>query len=494
MTDKLTKSKLEQYLGKAAWILKGPVDAADFKSYIFPLLFFKRISDVYLEEYEKALAESGNDEEYASLPEFHRFVIPDGCLWGDLRETTSNVGAKIQYCFREIEKENQNLFGIFGDTQWSNKDKLSDALLIDLVEHFSQYSLGNQNVPADMLGDAYEYLIKQFADQTNKKAGEFYTPRSVVSLMAEILDPKEGDRVYDPACGTGGMLLEAIHHVEQAGKDKRTVKLFGQERNLTTESIARMNMFLHDIEDFKIVRGDTLRDPAFFDGDELAVFNCVVANPPFSLKKWGSKKWEADPFGRNKYGTPTDSNGDFAWIQHMIASMDPITGRMAVVLPHGVLFRKGIEGKIREAILKDDLLEAVIGLGANIFYGTSLAACLLIFKKQKSKDRLGKVLFIDASDQVREGRAQNYLEKEHVKQIFEWYSKFEDVDNYVHVADKVELKENDYNLNIPLYIEKEIEDNLPTLEEAEKAVKISAEKVWKAEEDFRKQVKNFDLL
>lgn len=494
MTDKLTKSKLEQYLGKAAWILKGPVDAADFKSYIFPLLFFKRISDAYLEEYGKALAESGNDEEYASLPEFHRFVIPDGCLWKDLRETTSNVGAKIQYCFREIEKENQNLFGIFGDTQWSNKDKLSDALLIDLVEHFSQYSLGNQNVPADMLGDAYEYLIKQFADQTNKKAGEFYTPRSVVSLMAEILDPKEGDRVYDPACGTGGMLLEAIHHVEQAGKDKRTVKLFGQERNLTTESIARMNMFLHDIEDFKIVRGDTLRDPAFFDGDELAVFNCVVANPPFSLKKWGSKKWEADPFGRNKYGTPTDSNGDFAWIQHMIASMDPITGRMAVVLPHGVLFRKGREGKIREAILKDDLLEAVIGLGANIFYGTSLAACLLIFKKQKPKDRVGRVLFIDASDQIREGRAQNYLEKEHVEQIFEWYSRFEDVDNYVHVADKEELNENDYNLNIPLYVEKEIEDNLPTLEEAKKAVKISAEKAWEAEEEFRKQLKNFELL
>jgi type I restriction enzyme M protein len=494
MTDKLTKSKLEQYLGKAAWILKGPVDAADFKSYIFPLLFFKRISDVYLEEYEKALAESGNDEEYASLPEFHRFVIPDGCLWKDLRETTSNVGAKIQYCFREIEKANQNLFGIFGDTQWSNKDKLSDALLIDLVEHFSQYSLGNQNIPADMLGDAYEYLIKQFADQTNKKAGEFYTPRSVVSLMAEILDPKEGDRVYDPACGTGGMLLEAMHHVELAGKDKRTVKLFGQERNLTTESIARMNMFLHDIEDFKIVRGDTLRDPAFFDGDELAVFNCVVANPPFSLKKWGSKKWEADPFGRNRYGTPSDSNGDFAWIQHMIASMDPVAGRMAVVLPHGVLFRKGIEGKIREAILKDDLLETVVGLGANIFYGTSLAACLLIFKKQKPKNRLGKVLFIDASDQVREGRAQNYLEKEHVKQIFEWYTKFENVDNYVHIADMAELKENDYNLNIPLYVEKEIEDNLPTLEEAKEAVKVSAEKTWKAEEEFKKQLRNFDLL
>lgn len=494
MKENLTQSKLEQYLGKAAWILKGPVDAADFKSYIFPLLFFKRISDVYTEEYNQALKESGNDEEYATLPEFHRFIIPEGCHWKDLRETTSNVGSKIQYAFREIEKSNQTLFGIFGDTQWSNKEKLTDALLIDLVEHFSQYNLGNQNVASDMLGKAYEYLIKQFADQTNKKAGEFYTPRSVVSLMSEILDPKEGDRVYDPACGTGGMLLEAINHVEKAGKDKRTMKLFGQERNLTTESIARMNMFLHDIEDFKIIRGDTLRDPAFFDGDKLAVFNCVVANPPFSLKKWGAKEWESDPYGRNKYGAPTDSNGDFAWVQHMIASMDPITGRMAVVLPHGVLFRKGREGKIREGIIKDDLLEAVIGLGANIFYGTSLAACLLVFKKQKTKDRVDKVLFIDASDQIRTGRAQNYLEDDHVKQIYEWYTNFDEVQNYVHVADKKELEENDFNLNIPLYVEKEIEDNLPSLEEAKKAVEVSAEKVWEAEEEFKQQLKKFDLL
>jgi type I restriction enzyme M protein len=312
--------------------------------------------------------------------------------------------------------------------------------------------------------------------------------------MIQILNPNEGDRVYDPACGTGGMLLEASHHLKDIKKDSRTLKLYGQEKNLTTSTIARMNMFLHDMEDFVIIRGDTLRDPAFFDGDKLAVFNCVVANPPFSLKKWGSKKWEADPFGRNKYGLPNDSNGDYAWVQHMIASMDPITGRMAVVLPPGVLFRKGKESKIREGILKDDLLEAVIGLGPNIFYGASLSACILVLRKQKEKSKNKKVIFIDASDQIRVGRAQNYLEKENVDQIFKWYSDNKEVKNYVHIAEVDEIKVNDFNLNIPLYVEKEIEDNLPSVEEAKKKVKESAEEVWKAEAEFKKQLTKFGLL
>ncbi|OIO44481.1 MAG: DNA methylase [Candidatus Pacebacteria bacterium CG1_02_43_31] len=492
---KISLSQLEQYLSKAAWILKGPVDAADFKAYIFPLLFFKRISDVYDEEYAIALEESGGDEEYANLPEFHRFTIPDECHWQDVRETTSNVGQKLQYAFREIEKANQkHLYGIFGDTQWTNKDRLSDELLINLVEHFSQYNLSNSNVHPDLLGQSYEYLIKHFADLTNKKAGEFYTPRTVVHLMSKILDPQEGDRIYDPACGTGGMLLESVAHVERNKKDARTLKLYGQEKNLTTSAIARMNMFLHDIEDFSIVRGDTLRNPAFFDGDKLAVFNCVVANPPFSLKKWGSKSWETDPYGRNMYGVPSDSNGDFAWIQHMIASMDPITGRMAVVLPHGVLFRKGSEGKIREALLKDDLLEAVIGLGDNIFYGASLAASILVFRKQKPLDKKNKVLFIDANDQVKVGRAQNYLENKQIDQIFEWYLLFNNVENYAYVASLDEIKENDFNLNIPLYVEKEIEDNLPTLEEVKKDVEKAANDVWKAEKKFKEELKKFNLL
>lgn len=489
---KLSLSQLEQYLSKAAWILKGPVDASDFKVYIFPLLFFKRISDVYDEEYQQALEESGGDDEYASLPEFHRFDIPEGCHWQDVRETTLNVGTALERAFREIEKANPEvLYGVFGDAQWSNKNKLSDELLINLVEHFSQYNLSNSNVEPDMLGQAYEYLIKHFADLTNKKAGEFYTPRSVVHLIGLIVDAQEGESIYDPACGTGGMLLESIDHLKEQGKDFRTLKLYGQEKNLTSSSIARMNMFLHDIEDFTIVRGDTLRNPAFFEGDQLKTFDCVIANPPFSLKGWGAEGWDSDPFGRNIAGTPPKGNADMAWVQHMVKSMKQGSGRMAVILPHGTLFRKGAEGKIREALLEMDLLEAVIGLGQNIFYGTNLAACILIFRSDKPKAKKKKVLFIDGSDQVRTGRAQNYLEKEHVAQIFEWYQAFEDVENYVKVAALEEIAENDYNLNIPLYVEKVIEDNLPSIEEAMAELKTAWKECQEAEERFKSILDNF---
>ncbi|MDZ7742225.1 MAG: class I SAM-dependent DNA methyltransferase [Bacteroidota bacterium] len=384
----LTLSKLEQYLAKAAWILKGPVDASDFKVYIFPLLFFKRISDVYDEEYTHALEESNGDTEYASLPEFHRFIIPEGCHWTNVRETTVNVGLAIEKAFREIEKANQHyLYGIFGDAQWSNKNKLPDSLLINLIEHFSQYNLSNSNVDPDILGQAYEYLIKQFADLTNKKAGEFYTPRSVVHLMGLITDVKEGETVYDPACGTGGMLLESINHIKENGGDYRTLKLYGQEKNLTSSSIARMNMFLHGLEDFIIVRDDTLRNPAFFEGDELQQFDCVIANPPFSLKEWGADQWVNDPFGRNFAGLPPKGNADMAWVQHMIKSMRSDTGRMAVVLPHGVLFRKGVEGKIREHLLKADLLEAVIGLGPQYLLRNTAGCLCAYFPKEKTTEK-----------------------------------------------------------------------------------------------------------
>lgn len=489
--EKITLSQLEQYLSKAAWILKGPVDASDFKVYIFPLLFFKRISDVYDEEYQLALEESDGDIEYASLPEFHRFEIPEGCHWKDVRETTSNVGLAIEKSVRGIEQANQEfLYGIFGDAQWSNKNKLSDRLLIDLIEHFSQYDLRNSNVDADLLGNSYEYLIKHFADLTNKKAGEFYTPRSVVHLLGLILDPHEGETIYDPACGTGGMLLECVDHLKENKEDYRTLKLFGQEKNLTSSSIARMNMFLHGIEDFQIVRGDTLRNPAFFEADGLKTFDCVIANPPFSLKEWGAENWANDPYGRNIAGVPPKGNGDMAWVQHMIKSMNS-TGRMTVVLPHGALFRKGAEGKIRKELLEQDMLEAVIGLGPNIFYGTQLAACVMVFKQNKETDKKGKVLFIDASDQVRLGRAQNYLEQNHVNQIFEWFTSYKDIENYVKVATKADLQENDYNLNIPLYVEKIIEDNLPSVEEALANLKIAWKESQKAEKKFKSILKEF---
>lgn len=376
------------------------------------------------------------------------------------------------------------MYGIFGDAQWSNKNKLSDRLLIDLIEHFSQYDLNNSNVDSDLLGNSYEYLIKHFADLTNKKAGEFYTPRSVVHLLGLILDPHEGETIYDPACGTGGMLLECVDHLKENKEDFRTLKLFGQEKNLTSSSIARMNMFLHGIEDFSIVRGDTLRSPAFFEADGLKTFDCVIANPPFSLKEWGAENWANDPYGRNIAGVPPKGNGDMAWVQHMIKSMNS-TGRMTVVLPHGALFRKGAEGKIRKELLEQDMLEAVVGLGPNIFYGTQLAACVMVFKQNKDAVKKNKVLFIDASDEVRVGRAQNYLEPNNVNQIFDWFTAYQDVENYVKVASKADLEENDYNLNIPLYVEKIIEDNLPSVEEALADLKTAWDKSLQAEEKFK---------
>ena len=487
----LTLAQLEQYLSKAAWILKGPVDASDFKVYIFPLLFFKRISDVFDEEYRVALEESDGDEAYALLPEMHRFEIPEGCHWRDVRAKTTNVGQAIEHALRGIEQANQEfLYGIFGDAQWSNKNKLSDRLLNDLIEHFSQYTLSNETVDPDMLGQAYEYLIKHFADLTNKKAGEFYTPRSVVHLLGLILDPHEGEKIYDPACGTGGMLLECVDHLKENKEDYRTLKLFGQEKNLTSSSIARMNMFLHGIEDFQIFRGDTLRNPAFFEADGLKTFDCVIANPPFSLKEWGAENWANDSFGRNIAGVPPKGNGDMAWVQHMVKSMNS-TGRMTVVLPHGALFRKGAEGRIRKALIEMDLLEAVIGLGPNVFYGTQLAACVMVFKQNKAADKKQKILFIDASDQVRVGRAQNYLEAEHIQQIFKWYQDFQDVENYAKVANHDDLTENDFNLNIPLYVEKIIEDNLPSVEEALADLKLAWQDSLEAEEKFKSVFQEF---
>ena len=488
---KLTLPQLEQYLSKAAWILKGPVDASDFKVYIFPLLFFKRISDIYDEEYQIALDESDGDTEYASMPEMHRFEIPKGCHWKDVRETTTNVGQAIEQALRGIEQSNQEyLYGIFGDAQWSNKNKLTDSLLINLVEHFSQYTLDRESANPDMLGNAYEYLIKHFADLTNKKAGEFYTPRSVVHLLGLILDPHEGETVYDPACGTGGMLLECVDHLKHNNEDYRTLKLYGQEKNLTSSSIARMNMFLHGIEDFEILRGDTLRQPAFFEADGLKTFDCVIANPPFSLKEWGAESWANDPFGRNIAGVPPKGNGDMAWVQHMVKSMNS-TGRMAVVLPNGALFRKGAEGKIRQALLEQDILEAVIGLGSNIFYGTPLAPCIMVFKQNKEAANKGTVLFVDASDQIRVGRAQNHLEPEHIHKIYEWIQGHADVENHVKLATYEDLKEKDFNLNIPLYVEKTIEDNLPSVEHAMADLKEAWQASLDAEEKFKSVLKEF---
>ena len=480
----VTLSQLESHLWDSANILRGPVDAADFKSYVFPLLFFKRLSDVHDEEHAAALKEFDGDEEAALFPENYRFQIPEDCHWRDVREVAVNVGQALQTAMRGIEQANPHtLYGIFGDAQWTNKDRLSDALLRDLIEHFSRLSLGNSAAKADVLGQSYEYLIKKFADATNKKAGEFYTPRSVVRLMVNILDPREGESIYDPTCGTGGMLLEAIHHVQETRGDVRTLwgRLYGQEKNLTTSAIARMNLYLHGAADFQIVRGDTLRSPAFFSGDNLATFDCVIANPPFSLEKWGDEVWCSDPYGRNFAGMPPAKSGDFAWVQHMIKSMAPNTGRMAVVLPHGALFRMGKEGEIRKKILGMDLLEAVIGLGPNLFYGTGLAACILVFRQKKEKDRRNRVLIVDASKEFKTGRAQNELLPEHVERIHGWVRDYTDVEGIARLVTLDEIAANDHNLNIPRYVEPKVTSEVLTVEDAMKRLRESAEAAFAAE-------------
>ncbi|MCL4862792.1 MAG: type I restriction-modification system subunit M [Caldilineaceae bacterium] len=486
-TPALTQAELESHLWEAANILRGsPVDRTDWKSYILPLLFFKRICAVWDEEYQAALATYGED-----FPDEHRFQIPQGCHWQDVRETPANVGTALQNAMRCVEIANQkHLYGVFGDAQWTNKERLPDALLKDLVEHFSALDLGNQRITRDAMGDAYEYLIKKFADATNKKAGEFYTPRSVVRLMVEILDPQEGDSVYDPTVGTAGMLLAVIAHVTEQGGDPRTLfgKLYGQEKNVTTAAVARMNLLLHGIDDFAIVQGDTLRQPAFFDPATggLATYDMVLANPPFSLEQWGREVWENDPWGRAFAGLPTDSSGDYAFVQHMVKSMAPVTGRMAVVLPQGALFRGGVEGQIRRKLLEMDLIEAVIGLAPNLFYGTGLAACILVLRQRKLPERAGKVLIADASSLYRKGRAQNFLDPGHAAAILGWMRNFAAVEDRVRVVTLREIEAEEWTLNISRYVLPPIGAEIPPLDKAVSNFKAALARCREAEDELHR--------
>lgn len=482
-------SVLESWLYQAANILRGPVDQSDFKAYIFPMLFLKRISDVYDEELNDCIEKFGMDFEHS-----HRFIIPEGCHWDDIREAVSNVGTKIHECIRRIESANPDkLYGIFGDTQWSNKNKLTDSLLKDLIDHFSKYNLGNKEVQSNTMGLAYEYLIKKFADDSNKSAGEFYTPREVVKLMTMILNPKSGDSIYDPACGTGGMLLECYDHVKQSGQDARTLKLYGQEKNLTTSSIARINMFLHDIEDFEIKRGDTLREPMFHEDDMLKTFDCVIANPPFSLKNWGQEAWSTDLYGRNNLGIPPASYGDYAWVQHMIKSLKD-NGKMAVVLPKGILFRGGAEGKIRTKIVNLDLIECIISLGQGLFYGTDIATTILILNKKKEDIKKQKIQIIDASDIYKKDRSQNFLEQRNIEEIYMLYEKFDNVRGKSKIVSIDDIIGNEYNLNTALYVEKIFEDDELTISEAYKIMCESIEKSNDSSSKLLKKLKEVGII
>ncbi|MEK7425875.1 MAG: class I SAM-dependent DNA methyltransferase [Actinomycetota bacterium] len=449
----ITEAHLESYLWGAATLLRGTIDAGEYKSFIFPLLFLKRLSDVYDEEYAAALDESGGDAEYASLPEQHRFQIPTGAHWADLRKTPSNVGRAITTAMREIERVNPRLDGVFGDAPWTNKERLPDATLKELIEHYSQVILSLNNVPEDELGVAYEFLIKKFADDSGHTAAEFYTNRTLVHLMTQILEIQPGESVYDPTCGSGGMLLSAAEELRRQGKEHRTLRLFGQERNLTTSAIARMNLFLHGIEDFDVVRGDTLAHPAFSEGDRLRRFDVVLANPPYSIKAWDRAAWSSDPWGRNRYGTPPQGRADYAFWQHILASLHSGTGRSAVLFPHGVLFRDE-EREMRRKMVADDVIEAVIGLGPNLFYNSPMEACIVICRSRKPPDRIGKVLLIDAVNEVTRERAQSFLTPDHIARIVGVYRAFAHDQGFAAVATLDEIAKRDGNLSIPLYVQR----------------------------------------
>ncbi len=457
----ISLSELETRLWAAANALRGPVDAADFKTYVFPMLFWKWISDTWTWERAQAVAEYGDNVHPEVEADFHRFVVPDGTHWDQVTTATHNLGAKINTALGKLQQANpETLAGIFGDAAWGNKERLPESALVNLLGAFDGLVLNPDEVSHDMLGQAYEYLLKNFADSSGAKAGEFFTPRQVVKLLVRLLDPQPGESVYDPACGSGGMLVETINTVREHGGDTRTLRLFGQEVNLTTSAIARMNLFLHDIEDFKIVRGDTLRQPGLRNPNgTISQFDVVIANPPFSLKNWGHETWANDP--RAFCGVPPASYGDWAWLQHMIASMTEQDGRVGVVMPHGALFRGGQEARIRQCVLNQDLIEAVIGLPVNLFYSTTIPVALLIFRKTKLAERQGKVLFVDASARFQALRNQNTMSDKDLETIRVAYADGEDTDGEsglnLRLVDLAEIADNGYDLNIGRYITTEAE-------------------------------------
>ena len=481
-----TAKMLFNHLYEACNILRGPIEQQDYKSYIIPILFYKRLSDVYDEETMRALEESGGDEEYAAFPENHRFFIPEGCHWNELREHTENVGSEIIRAMTNIERANPDtLYGVFSsfdDATWSDKGKLSDERLRDLIEHMSKIKVGNNNYSADVMGDAYEFLIKKFADLSKKNAGEFYTPRTIVRLMVRILNPQAGETVYDPACGTGGMLIEAIRHMSN---DKLSYgKIYGQEKNLSTSAIARMNLFLHGAKDFKVTQGDTLRSPNYLYRGELQTFDCVIANPPFSLENWGAEQFASDVYGRNLWGCPTDSSADFAWLQHMVQSMDKRNGRCAVVLPQGVLFHSGKEGTIRQKLIESDKLEYVITLVQGVFYSTGVSACILVLNNNKPASHKGKVCLIDASNIYTAMRAQNIMTQENIDEVFDLVQKYENVIERSQVVTSEDIAKKGFVLSVNSYIEKKAQE-VASPEEVKAHFYEALENVYRAEKELK---------
>lgn len=460
--DQISLDELKMFLWGAATRLRGQIDAAGYKEYIFPLLFFKRISDVYDEQFEGFVHEGGI--EYAGMQaEDLAIRMPDGAHWKDVREVTENVGQRLVEAFIAIEQANPGeetdgrivggLDGIFGPKDgWTNKAKMPDHIITSLIEDFSRYNLSLSSCPADEMGQAYEYLIGKFADDAGNTAQEFYTNRTVVTLMAEILQPKPNESIYDPTCGSGGMLVKCLDYLRQKGQPWQGVKVFGQEINALTASIARMNLYLNGVEDFSIVREDTLVHPAFVDGSRIRQFDVVLANPPYSIKTWNREAFMNDKWGRNFLGTPPQGRADYAFFQHILASMDNNTGRCAILFPHGILFRDE-EQNMREELVKLDYLDCVIGLGPNLFFNASMEACIVLCQKNKPSNHTGKVLFIDAKNEVVRKNAESYLEPRHIQKIVDAYFSYNNIDGFAKIVDNSAIVANKSLLSIQSYVE-----------------------------------------
>ncbi|MDB4628027.1 type I restriction-modification system subunit M [bacterium] len=453
MTERFSQKELESYLWGAATLLRGLIDASDYKQYIFPLLFFKRLSDVWEGDYTEAFEET-QDEGYATATANDRFTVPEGAHWKDVRDASRDVGRALLNAYQAIEAANpERLKGVFGSAAWTDKAQMPDETLKNLIEHFSKHTLSLANVPEDELGNGYEYLIKQFADDSGHTAQEFYTNRTLVHLMAQMLEPKAGETIYDPTCGTGGMLISCLAEVKRSGGDTRTIGLYGQELINITAAIARMNLVLHGVSDFDIRSGNTLHEPALIEGDRLKTFDVVLANPPYSIKKWNREAWQSDQWGRNFLGTPPQGRADYAFFQHILKSMDPKTGRCAILYPHGVLFRNE-EEEMRTKLVEEDLIECVLGLGPNLFYNSPMEACVVICRSRKTKNRKGKILFIDAVKEVARQNAQSFLKPEHQSKILAAYQSFSDQPGFAHVATTDYVLAKDGDLSIPKYVEK----------------------------------------
>jgi type I restriction enzyme M protein len=477
----LSQRELESHLWGAATLLRGLIDASDYKQYIFPLLFFKRLSDVWDEDHRQAFEDTG-DAGYAAATANDRFKIPEGAHWKDVRTASRDVGRALLNAFQAIEAANpERLRGVFGNAPWTDKAQMPDGTLKNLVEHFSKHPLSLANVPEDELGNGYEYLIKQFADDSGHTAQEFYTNRTLVHLMAQMLEPQAGESIYDPTCGTGGMLISCLAEVKRRGGDTRTTGLYGQELINITAAIARMNLVLHGVSDFHIASGNTLAAPAFAEGDRLRTFDVVLANPPYSIKKWNRSAWESDAWGRNFLGTPPQGRADYAFFQHILKSMDPKTGRCAILFPHGVLFRPE-EKEMRIKLIESDLVDTVVGLGKELFYNSPMEACVVICRSKKPEARKNRTLLIDAVREVHKERTQSFLKPEHQARILRAYQDFSDEPGFAAVVEREELLSNDGRLSIPLYVKSPTmtskDDEALGLEHAWTAFEIDGELFW----------------